>query len=276
MRRPVSWVSLRRAKTAAGQGLRARSYREYGRDRRPPPCSALQPSERCCIRRAAHKRRLPSLIHGSGPARVDVVRRRRTGFPHAPGLVGGGARHCRVRRDHDAPQGAARAARRRGSVLDAGSRARDDEPRRHAQDALSDGGGPSRRGRAHALPRRAAVGVRVRAVRLPAHLHLLRHRADALRTQPERLRDPRPGSPLPADRAGRPLRLHGDGRADDELRGCSRSRSAPSGRRDHAPADDDLDRRLDARAAPVRGRGRGADPARALAACTRGGPPLAT
>ena len=33
---------------------------------------------------------------------------------------------------------------------------------------------------------------------------------------------------------------------------------------DHPPADDGLDGRLDARAAPLRGRGRGADPARAL------------
>ena len=47
----------------------------------------------------------------------------------------------------------------------------------------------------------------------------------------------------------------------DEVRGRG---AAAARRRDHAPAHDDLDRRLDARPAALRRRGRAADPARAL------------
>ena len=80
----------------------------------------------------------------------------------------------------------------------------------------------------------------------------------------QRLRDPRPGAALPAARAGEPSRLHGDGRAVSQLRRGARGGAAAPGRRDHAPPHDDLDRRLDARPAAVRRRGRAADPARAL------------
>ena len=60
---------------------------------------------------------------------------------------------------------------------------------------------PRRRGRADALPRRPPLGVRVLAVRLPADVHVLRHRDDEVRPQPDRGRDPRPGAALPPHRA---------------------------------------------------------------------------
>ena len=53
---------------------------------------------------------------------------------------------------------------------------------------------------------------------LPAHVHVLRHGVDGLRTQPDGLRDRRPGAPLPPPRAREPPRLHGHGRAADERR----------------------------------------------------------
>ena len=46
-----------------------------------------------------------------------------------------------------------------------------------------------------------ALDLPVLAVRLPADLQLLRHGRDALRAQPERFGDPRPGAAFPADRA---------------------------------------------------------------------------
>ena len=60
---------------------------------------------------------------------------------------------------------------------------------------------PPGRGGAHALPRRPALDLRLVAVGLPAHLHVLRDGPDALRPQPDRVGDPRPGAPLPAARA---------------------------------------------------------------------------
>ena len=65
-------------------------------------------------------------------------------------------------------------------------------------------------------------------------------------------------------RAGEPRRLHGDGRAVPELRRGARLGAPPARPRDHAPAYDDLDGRLDARAAPLRRRRGRADPARPL------------
>ena len=47
---------------------------------------------------------------------------------------------------------------------------------------------------------------------------------------------------------GRPRRVHGDGRADAQPRRGARRGAAAAGSRHHAPADDDLDRRLAARA----------------------------
>ena len=90
--------------------------------------------------------------------------------------------------------------------------------RRHAEGALPDARRSSRRGGADALPRRAPLHLRLVAVRLPLDVHVLRDRPDEVRPQPDRVGDPRPGAPLPADRAGQPPRLHGDGRADVQHR----------------------------------------------------------
>ena len=136
---------------------------------------------------------------------------------------------------------------------------------RDAEGALPDARRPSGRGGADALPRRAALGVPLVAVRLPADLHVLRHGPDGFGRNLTRRRDPRPGAPLPPDRADRPRRLHGHGRADAEPRPGARGRAAAARPRRHPPADDDLDRRLAAGPDAVRRRGRGADPARALA-----------
>ncbi len=85
-----------------------------------------------------------------------------------------------------------------GAALDARRvRGRGEVRRRHRQDALRHRRRPADRGGADALPRRAALGLRLLAVGLPAHLHLLRHRADEVRPQPQRRRDPRPGAALP-------------------------------------------------------------------------------
>ena len=78
--------------------------------------------------------------------------------------------------------------------------------------------------------------------------------------------DPRPGAALPPDRADRPRRLHGHGRADAEPRRRARGGAPPARPRRHPPADDDLDGRLAAGPDALRRRGRRADPARALAA----------
>ena len=137
--------------------------------------------------------------------------------------------------------------------------------RRNGQGAVPHARWPPGRGGADALPRRTPLGLRLLAVGLPADLHVLRDGADAVPPQPDRLGDPRPGAALPTDRADRPRRLHGHGRADAEPRRGARRGAAPARRRRHAPAHDDLDGRLAARPDALRRRGRGADPARALA-----------
>ena len=72
-----------------------------------------------------------------------------------------------------------------------------------------------------------------------------------------------------------PLRcLHGHGRAVHQLRQRDRGRAPAAGSRHHAAADDDLDRRLDARPDAVHRRGRRADPPRALAPRGEPRPPL--
>ena len=53
--RPVSRALFRRAKGAAGQGRRERSYAGIRARLRTPPGAALQPPERCHARRAAHQ-----------------------------------------------------------------------------------------------------------------------------------------------------------------------------------------------------------------------------
>ncbi|CAA9474588.1 MAG: 23S rRNA (adenine(2503)-C(2))-methyltransferase @ tRNA (adenine(37)-C(2))-methyltransferase, partial [uncultured Solirubrobacteraceae bacterium] len=168
----------------------------------------------------------------------------------------------RLRGHDERPGRAARAPRRGGPVLDADRRPPGRVARRHDQDALPHPGRPADRGGAHALPRRAPVDLRVLAVGLPADLHVLRHRQDEVRPQPDGRRDPRPGPALPAHRARRPPRLHGHGRADDEPRRRARLRPAPARDRHHPPAHDGQHGRLAAgHRAAHRGR-RAADPAR--------------
>ena len=58
--------------------------------------------------------------------------------------------------------------------------------RRHRQGALPHRGRPPGRGGADALPRRPALDLRLVAVGLPADVHVLRDRADAVRPQPDR------------------------------------------------------------------------------------------
>ena len=85
----------------------------------------------------------------------------------------------------------------RGAVLLARARARGEGERRHREGALPHRRRTAARGGADALPRRAPLALPVEPVRLPADLHVLRHRGDAVRPQPDRLGDPRPGAPLP-------------------------------------------------------------------------------
>jgi hypothetical protein len=158
-------------------------------------------------------------------------------------------------------QPAARAARgphRRGALLLARARARGARGRRHRQGAVRDRRRPPGGDRADALPRRAALALPVEPVGLPAHLHLLRNRADEVRPQSDGLRDPRPGAALPPHgerrRAGPELPsrthqrcLHGHGRAVDEPRQRARRlRAAARAGRGHLEHGD-LDGRLDPR-----------------------------
>ena len=150
------------------------------------------------------------------------------------------------------PADAARAARGGGAALDALGPGRGEVRRRHRQDALPHRRRPPDRGGADALPRRPPLGLRLLAVGLPADLHLLRHRPDEVRPQPQRRRDPRPGAALPPPRGDRPRRLHGDGRADDEHRRRARRLRAAARPRRHPPPHGDLHRRLGAGDRPPR------------------------
>src|SRR2546423_532840 len=203
---------------------------------------------------------------GCRRARDGARGARRAPLPRAPGLGVDRARRGRIRGD-DEPTGAPAArARRGGAVLDARGRPRGLLARRHREDALPHARRPPGGGGAHALPGRAPLDLPLFPVRLPAHVHVLRHRADALPPQPDRLGDPRPGAPLPPARGRGPRRLHGHGRADVEPRRGARGHAAAAGPRHHPSPHDRLDRRLAAGAAPLRRRGRGAGAARALAA----------
>ena len=184
------------------------------------------------------------------------------------------ARRHLVRRDDDTAEGAAGGARPVGPVLDARGRHGARVARRNGEGALPDFGRARGRGGAHALSRWAPLPLPLGPVRLPAHVHVLRDRHDALRAEPDRLRDRRPGAPLPAARAREQRRVHGDGRAVPELRRRDRVGAPASGPRNHPPPDDDLHGRLDAGAATLRRRGRAADQARALPSRRRSGEAL--
>ena len=207
--------------------------------------------------------------------RIVSRRARRARVPRRPGLALGRRRRVRVRRDDERPRRPARATRRARSVLDPRGRARGGVARRNGEDALPYLRRQAGRGRPDALQGRAPLDLSVVPVRLPAHVYVLRDRPDALRPEPDRLGDPRPGAPLPAHRARRPLRLHGHGRADAEPRRRPRGCRAPSRPRHHPPAHDDLHGRLASGPDELRGRGRRADPPRPLPPCRRAGSPLA-
>ena len=128
---------------------------------------------------------------------------------------------------------------------------------------------PPGRGRADALPRRAPLGLRLLAVGLPAHLHVLRHRDDEVRPQPDRdarsstrslhFRRIEPVDHLVFMGMGEPLM-----NLDDVL-----DAAAPAARRrHHAPPHRRLDGRLGA-GDPAADRDRHAAAARALAARAR-------
>ena len=107
--------------------------------------------------------------------------------------------------------------------------------------------GAPARGGADALPRRAPLAVPLLAVGLPADVPLLRDRRDEVRTQPVLLGDPRPGAAFPPHRSGRPLRVHGHGRADAQPRRGAGGLRAAARPRHHAPPHHDLHGRLDPR-----------------------------
>ena len=269
--RPPGRAAPRRAARArARSGPRASARRRPRRSPSPRACRASASSP--CPSAGRPCDGIYRCSRGVGRYRVPMDTtllerspRRRAGVPAPPGVGVGGARRCGIRRDDERAGRAARAARGGRPVLDADGRARGARARRHGEGAVPHARRPSGRGGAHALPRRAPLGLRLVAVRLPAHVHVLRDGPDALRPQPHRVGDPRPGAPLPPDRARRPRRLHGHGRADAEPRQRRRSGAPAPGPRRHAPAHDGLDRRLASRPAPLRGRGRRADPPRALA-----------
>ena len=96
---------------------------------------------------------------------------------------------------------------------------------------------------------------------------------DALRPQPHRLGDPRPGAPLPAQGAREPRGVHGDGRAADEPRLRAGRVRAAAGRGHRALEHRRVDRGLDPRDRP-HGRGGPAGAPRALAARGRRGAAL--
>ena len=205
---------------------------------------------------------------GPEPARGDARRPRGAGVPRNPGLAVGGARRLRLRRDDERARHVAAGARRRRAVLDARSPDRGALARRHREDALLDARRPSRRGRAHDVPRRAALPLPLLAIRLPAHVHVLRHGTDAVPTESHGVRDPRPGAPLPPPRPALACRLHGHGRADAQPRPRHRRGVEAARSRRHAPPNDRLDRRLAAGPSALRGR---ASPSRSASRsrCTR-------
>jgi hypothetical protein len=188
----------------------------------------------------------------------------------------GRARRGVVRADDQPAARAAHRARRRGAVLLAAPRARGGRPRRDRQGALRDSRRPAGRGGADALPRRPPLALPVEPVGLPAHVHVLRDRADEVRPQPDHLRDPRPGASLPPhgrvyrgrdapgchQRAGpeappstHQRRVHGHGRAADEPRQRARRLRAPARAGRGHLAYGDLDGGVDPRHRPDGERG---------------------
>src|SRR3954447_17661652 len=188
---------------------------------------------------------VPHWERGPEAARRRAGRRRRALVPNSPDLGVDRARRSLVRGHDESPRRAARAAANRGAGLLARVRARRRGARRHREGALQHGRRPADRGGADALPRRPAFALPLVAVGLPIDLHVLRDRPDEVRSQPHRIRDPRPGAPLPPRRAGRPRRVHGDGRTAPEPRQRARGVRPAARRRHHLAPNRDLDRRVD-------------------------------
>ncbi len=191
-------------------------------------------------------------------------------LPRRPGVGVDGARRGLLRGDDEPARGAARAARRAGAVLLAHVLAETRGARRHPQGALRDGteGQPVEAVLMRFRDGRRSVCVSSQSG-CPLTCGFCATGQMQFRPQPERRRDPRPGAPLPPDRADRPRRLHGDGRADAQPRRGARGGPAPAGARRHEPANDHLDGRLAAGADALHRRADRADPACALAARAR-------
>src|SRR5262249_35738268 len=140
--------------------------------------------------------------HGSRPRLSDVAAG--AVLSRDAGLGMGGPRRVVVRGDDERSGAGARAARGACALLDARPPARGPVARRDGEGALPDLRGPPPRGGAHAVSRRAPLGLRLVAVGLPAHLHVLRHRPDAPSPQPDGVGEPRPGAPTQPPGARRP------------------------------------------------------------------------
>ena len=245
----------------AVQAARARRRRRLGSRRCSTRCSRPTGAHRTwstgCGLPWPNEPRSPS------PRLLDA----RARLPHPPGLGVGRARRVVVRRDDEPARRGTRALLDEQvpfSTLELVHEAR--ATRRDGEGALPHARRPPGRGGADALPRRPPLGVRLVAVGLPAHVHVLRDRPDALPAQPDAWEILDQALHFRRHRADRPRRLHGHGRADAEPRRGARRRAPAPRRRRHAPAHDDLDRRLAPGPDALRRRGRGADPPRALAA----------
>src|ERR1039458_9551478 len=145
-------------------------------------------------RNLARRMRCHHRAHGSEAAGANPERVRPARIPARPGLAMGGAGRGWFFIDDQPAPGRPRGADRGGAVLDPDSRERGARLRRNRQGAVCHPRRPPGRGGLDDLSRRPAVAVPVLAVWLPADLQLLRHWRNALRAQPERLRDPGPGS----------------------------------------------------------------------------------
>ena len=177
-------------------------------------------------------------------------RARRAAVPRPPGVGVGGARRERLRADDRPAGGAARAARR------ASCRSRS-PARRSARRVSRDGTVKALFATADGRPLEAVL-MRYRDGRrslclssqsgCPLTCRFCATGAMRFGRNLTTLGDPRPGAPLPPHRSGRPLRLHGHGRADAEPRRGARRLRAAAGHRHLAPPHDDLHRRLDPRA----------------------------
>ena len=156
-----------------------------------------------------------------------------------------GARRHVLRGDDQPLRRAASRAGEPGAVLITAPGTRGAFVGRDREGAVPHGRRPPAGDGADALPRRPPLAVPVQPVGLSADLHLLRHRVDGLRAQPHGVGDPRSGTSLPPQGAGRSRGVHGDGRAAAEPRRGAGGVRATALDRHPSLLHDDLDRRLD-------------------------------